>query len=65
MTHARQLLTMMIVGVALSETVEFHGIFLFTADQPETKLSPFLLALVSVAQFMPVYASPKPAGSVG
>ena len=65
MIRAGQLLTLMIVGVALSEAVEFYGIFLFPANQPETKLSLFILSLVGIAQFMPVYAQPESAGSTG
>lgn len=51
-----QLFVLMILGLALSEAVEFYGLFLIPADEPSTKLSLWVLALVSEFQFMPVYA---------
>lgn len=56
----RQLLVAMIIGLALSESVEFYGLFLFPASQPQTKLSLFLLSLLSCMQFIPLYANSKP-----
>ena len=53
----------MLVGLALGEAVEFHGIFLIPSNQPDPKLALFLVTLVSIAQFAPVYARPKPVGS--
>ena len=50
---------MMIIGLALSEAVEFYGIFLIPRDQPDTKLALFMLPLLSMAQFVPTYARPK------
>lgn len=54
-----QLLVLMIFGLALSEAVEFYGLFLVPSDQPGTKLTLWILALVSEFQFMPVYANGK------
>jgi F0F1-type ATP synthase membrane subunit c/vacuolar-type H+-ATPase subunit K len=51
-----KVLVLMIVGLALSESVEFYGLFLVPADLPSTKLGLWLLALVSALQFAPVYA---------
>ena len=59
--HSRQMLVAMIIGLALSEAVEFYGIFLIPAGQPQTKLSLFILSLLSCAQFAPIYARSKPA----
>ncbi len=52
----RAVLAWMIVGLALSETVGFYGIFLYPSDMPASKLAVFVLALLSAGQFMPVYA---------
>jgi len=52
----QQVFVMMILGLALSEGAGLLGIFLIPHDQPETKLSLFVLSLLSCAQFMPVYA---------
>lgn len=46
----------MVVGVALSEGAGILGIFLIPRDQPETRLLVFLLSLMSVLQFVPLYA---------
>ena len=50
----------MIVGLALSEGGAFYGLFLVPADQPETKLLVFVLALISMVQFAPFYAQVEP-----
>ena len=55
-----QLLTLMIVGLAMSEAVELFGVFLIPRDQPETKISLFVLSLLSAAQFVPIYARVQP-----
>ena len=52
----KRLLVLMIIGLALSETVVFHGIFLFPPDMPATKMGLFLLSFVSAFQFVPIYA---------
>jgi len=54
-----QVLLLMILGLALSEGVEFYGIFLVRADQPSTKLGMWVLAILSGLQFIPLYAKPK------
>ena len=55
-----KLLVLMIIGLALSESVEFFGLFLISSDQPSTKLALWILSLVSIAQFAPIYAmSPR------
>jgi len=52
-----KILVLMIIGLALSEAVEFFGLFLVPRDQPETKLSLWILSILSIAQFAPVYAN--------
>lgn len=49
-------LVWMIIGLALSEGAGFFGIFLIPRDQPETRLLVFLLSVLSVLQFVPLYA---------
>jgi len=57
-THgAGKLLVLMIIGLALSESAEFFGLFLVPDNQPETKLAIWILSLLSALQFMPVYAA--------
>jgi hypothetical protein len=57
--NAAQLLVLMIIGLALSEAVEFYGLFLLPADQPSTKLGLWVLAILSGLQFIPMYATSK------
>jgi len=52
-------LILMIIGLSLSEGVEFYGLFLIHPDQPSTKLALWVLSLLSVFQFIPVYAKPR------
>lgn len=59
----KQLLVLMILGLALSEAVEFYGLFLVPASQPETKLLFWILALLSCLQFAPLYARTEPPAS--
>jgi F0F1-type ATP synthase membrane subunit c/vacuolar-type H+-ATPase subunit K len=59
----KQLLVLMIVGLALSEAVEFFGLFLIPAGQPETKLLFWMLSLLSCLQFAPLYARAEPPAS--
>jgi hypothetical protein len=49
----------MIVGLALSEGVEFYGLFLIHSDQPSTKTALWVLSMISVFQFVPLYANPR------
>jgi len=51
---------LMIIGLALSEAVEFYGLFLISATQPQTKLIFWFLALCSCLQFIPFYARNEP-----
>ena len=52
-------LVLMIIGIALSESAEFYGIFLVSTDMPQTKLALFAASFASVLQFAPVFVSPK------
>jgi hypothetical protein len=54
-TDGRQLLILLIIGMALSETPTLFEIFLLPASMPETKLLIFGLSVVSCAQFAPIY----------
>lgn len=51
----QQILTWAILGLALSEAVEFYGIFLIDHDNA-TKMTFFGMSLLSALQFIPVYA---------
>ena len=57
-----RLLVGMIVGLALSEAVEFFSLFLYPRTMPETKMGLCALAWLSMAQFVPVYAHPAGTG---
>ena len=52
---AGRLLVLMIIGLSLSESAEFFGLFLVPNDQPETKLALWMLSLLSAFQFIPTY----------
>jgi hypothetical protein len=52
-----KMLVLMIWGVAISEAVEFYGLFLIPTAHPQTKLVMWILALISIFQFVPVYAN--------
>ena len=52
---AGRLLVLMIIGLGLSESAEFFGLFLVPNDQPETKLAFWILSLLSAFQFIPTY----------
>ncbi len=54
-----RMLVLMIIGIALSESAEFYGIFLIPANMPQTKLVLFVASFVSVLQFAPVFAFSK------
>lgn len=51
-----KLLRLMIIGLALSESVQFIQIFVIGKNFPETQLSVFGISVLSVAQFIPLYA---------
>ena len=63
--YLRRLLVLMVVGLALSESVVFYGIFLFRADMPATKMALFVLSLLSALQFVPVYAKNITSDQIG
>lgn len=50
------LLSAFIVGMALSETAGFYGIFLIGQGGAQIKMTSFYLALLSAIQFAPIYA---------
>lgn len=52
----RPMLILLVVGLSLSEAVEFFGLFLLPRDLPATKMALFVLALASTLQFAPFYA---------
>lgn len=52
----RRQFVLLIVGLILSETVEFFGLFLYQSDMPQTKILLFVLALLGSLQFAPIYA---------
>ena len=52
----RRILVLLVIGMALSESVVFFEIFLFPRDMPGTKMGLFVLSLGSALQFMPIYA---------
>lgn len=52
----RPLLVLLLIGLTLSETVEFFGLFLLPGDMPATKMALFVLSLASTLQFAPFYA---------
>lgn len=51
-----KLLPLMIIGLALGETVQFIQIFIIQKKFPETQLQFFLLGIICVAQYIPFYA---------
>jgi hypothetical protein len=53
----------MVLGIALCESVAFYGLFLVPENQPATKLTLWIVALVGVAQFAPIYALHSDRGS--
>lgn len=57
---AQKQLTTMVVGIALAESAQFFQLFLIGRNYPETQTVIFLLSLVGVAQFAPVYVKLEP-----
>ena len=51
--ESRSVLTLLIVGLSLSESLEFFGIFLVPREMPATKMEIFVLSFLSALQFMP------------
>ncbi|WP_269526892.1 hypothetical protein [Coraliomargarita parva] len=56
-TDSQQQLSMMIVGLALSEGPILFSIFLLP-EHPQYRIAVWMLAIVSVIQFAPSYATP-------
>ncbi len=55
-----QQLVVMVAGLSLSEGAAILGLFLISPHQPETKVTLFVLGLLSAAQFAPFYARSGP-----
>lgn len=55
----QNLLHLMIVGLALSESIQFIQIFIVGKNYPETQLTFFAISILSVEQFIPFYANAK------
>ena len=53
------MLVLMIAGLALAEAAQFFQIFLIGPNYPETQMSIFILSLVGVGQFAPIYLKTK------
>jgi len=53
-----QQLVAMIVGLALSEASVLMGIFLVAPDYPQNQIGLLMVAVVSLIQFAPSYATP-------
>ena len=64
-TDFQKRLVLTVVGLALSQSVTFFGIFLFAADMPHTKMELFWLSLLSAIQFIPLFASDEPENQNG
>jgi hypothetical protein len=62
-SEMRQQLIMMIIGLSLSESAFFLSLSFLPRDQPETRLAIFVLSLLGMVQFMPLYARAEPRGS--
>lgn len=58
----QQQLTAMIVGLALSEAPVFFSLFLIGPDYPQNQIAVLMVAVVSLIQFAPSYATPGYAG---
>jgi hypothetical protein len=48
----------MIVGLSLSEAPVFFSLFLVGPDYPQNQLAVLMVAVVSLIQFAPSYATP-------
>ena len=56
-SNPRKLLTLLVLGVALSEAVTYFGIFLVDRNHSRTEHVFFELSLLSALQFAPFFAS--------
>lgn len=54
----QQQLIAMIVGLSLSEIPVFFSLFLIGSDYPQYQIAILMLAVVSIIQFAPSYATP-------
>lgn len=52
----RNLLVLMIFGLAMAEVAQFYQIFLIGDQYPQTQLTIFILSILGVGQFAPIYA---------
>lgn len=64
LTAAQPMLVAMIVGLSLSEAPVFFSLFLVGPDYPQNQIAVLMLAVVSLIQFAPSYATPGYAGSM-
>lgn len=55
---AQQQLVAMLIGLSLSEAPVFFSLFLIGPDYPQHQLAVLMLAVVSMIQFAPSYATP-------
>ena len=51
-----KLFVLLVIGLALSQAVEYYGLFLIGPNYPETQMVFFVLSLVCTLQFIPTYA---------
>ena len=58
-TDGVRLLPLMVVGLALSESLTFYGIFLVASNMPQTQLAFLVASFFGVLQFAPFYAPPR------
>jgi hypothetical protein len=58
-TDPAAIVILLVIGLALSESIAFLGMFLVARDQPQTRLALLLLALACALQMAPFYASPR------
>ncbi|TVR49388.1 MAG: hypothetical protein EA425_12355 [Puniceicoccaceae bacterium] len=58
-------LMLLVVGASLAELPVILGTFAIPDTLPQTQLTLFVLAVLGVAQFAPVYAKPLPPGGSG
>ncbi|MGB0334870.1 MAG: hypothetical protein ACPGGN_05920 [Opitutales bacterium] len=56
--QAQAQLTALIVGLAFSEAPIFFSLFLIGADYPQNQIAVLIVAIFSIIQFAPSYATP-------
>lgn len=62
---ARQQLVCFIIGMSLSEAIEFYGLFLVGRAYPQTQMTFFLLSVICAAQFAPLFVRKEVEQTVG